>query len=119
MSLGVEVHQSPSEIITRPKQTLQISCSHSKTDYWLMLWYQRPPGDSSMKLIGYLYLKDSTLEEAFQKDFSFSGDLSGDTKKNSSLVIRNTEQNLNAVYYCAAREARQQKTPEIAAKTRR
>ncbi|RVE57551.1 hypothetical protein OJAV_G00217350 [Oryzias javanicus] len=119
VSLGLEVRQSPSEIVTGPEQKLQISCSHSRTDYRQMLWYQRPAGRSTMRLIGYLYHKDSTLEEGFQKDFSFSGDLSGDTEKNSSLVIRNTEQNQNAVYYCAARDARRQKNPAIAAKTRR
>uniref|UniRef100_A0A3B3HIP9 Ig-like domain-containing protein n=1 Tax=Oryzias latipes TaxID=8090 RepID=A0A3B3HIP9_ORYLA len=111
------VHQSPSEILTRPEQSVQISCSHSKTDYWQMLWYQRPPGDTAMKLIRYLYMKDPTVERPFQKHFSLSGDLSGNTQKNSSLVIRNAEQNLNAVYYCAAREARQRKSSLIATKT--
>lgn len=78
-----------------------------------MLWYQRPPGDTAMKLIGYLYMKDPTVERPFQKHFSLSGDLSGNTQKNSSLVM----QNLNAVHYCAAREAWQRKSPLIATKT--
>ncbi|KAK2892166.1 hypothetical protein Q8A73_017831 [Channa argus] len=56
--LSLEVRQSPSEIITNPGVNVQIFCSHDKTDYRMMLWYQRSPGDTAMKLIGYLYFKD-------------------------------------------------------------
>ncbi|CAI5695664.1 unnamed protein product [Oreochromis niloticus] len=50
--LGVEVHQSPSEFITKAGSKVEIFCSHEKTDYRVMLWYQQLPGDTAMKLIG-------------------------------------------------------------------
>ncbi|KAK2826670.1 hypothetical protein Q5P01_020884 [Channa striata] len=103
--LGLEVRQSPSELIANPGDTVQIFCSHDKTDYWMMLWYQRSPGDTALKLIGYLYLKDVTMEKPYEKDFKLSGDLSGNTAKNGSLNIQLKGKEHSAVYYCAAREA--------------
>ncbi|KAJ4921227.1 hypothetical protein JOQ06_021915 [Pogonophryne albipinna] len=52
VSLGLDVRQSPSELIKPPGEKVQISCSHDKTDYRLILWYQRSPGDTALKLIG-------------------------------------------------------------------
>lgn len=70
-----------------------------------MLWYQKPPGDTAMKLIGYLYYKDVTMEELYKNNFNISGDLTGNTAKKSSLIVKFTGEEQNAVYYCAAREA--------------
>ncbi|KAF3700855.1 hypothetical protein EXN66_Car016543 [Channa argus] len=84
--LSLEVRQSPSEIITNPGVNVQIFCSHDKTDYRMMLWYQRSPGDTAMKLIGYLYFKDVKMEDLYIKDFNLSGDLSVNTVKNGSLI---------------------------------
>ena len=59
-----------------------------------------------MKLIGYLYVKSETKEESFKKNFNLTGDLSGNTSKNGSLVIRNLNApEHSAVYYCAASDA--------------
>ncbi|KAL3968534.1 glycogen synthase kinase 3 alpha [Sarotherodon galilaeus] len=106
---GLRVHQTPSDIITQPSgkpgDAIQIFCTHNKTDYWVMLWYQQPPGDTAMKLIGYLYSKDVTMEEPYKNNFTISGDLTGNTAKKSSLIVQLTGQEQNAVYYCAAREA--------------
>lgn len=74
-----------------------------------MLWYQQPPGDTAMKLIGYLYSKDVTMEELYKNNFNISGDLTGNTAKKSSLIVKLTGEEQNAVYYCAAREAQWQK----------
>uniref|UniRef100_A0A3Q3WVC9 Uncharacterized protein n=1 Tax=Mola mola TaxID=94237 RepID=A0A3Q3WVC9_MOLML len=78
---------------------------HEKTNYRVMLWYQQPPGDTAMKLIGYLSYSDATIEDQFKEHFDMSGDLGGDKSKNASLTFKVTERGHSAVYYCAAREA--------------
>lgn len=105
--LGLEVRQSPSDLIRNPGDSAerQIFCSHDKTDYRVMLWYQCSPGDTAMKLIGYLYFKTATMEAQYKDEFVISGDLSGNTAKNASLTV-SAGQSHSAVYYCAAREAR-------------
>ncbi|MEQ2237691.1 hypothetical protein ILYODFUR_025660 [Ilyodon furcidens] len=105
LSLGLEVHQSHSDLIKKAGDKIQIFCSHERTNYRVMLWYQRSPGDTAMKLIGYLYFKDVIMEDGYQKDFRISGDLGGETAKNGSLIIQTLEQVHTGVYYCAAREA--------------
>lgn len=90
----------------KPGDEEQISCSHDRTDYRVMLWYQQSPGDTAMKLIGYLNFKAPTMEESYKDHFNISGDLGGNTAKNGSLVVRGVKQEHSAVYYCAAREAR-------------
>ena len=70
-----------------------------------MLWYQRSPGDTAMKLIGYLYNQDATMEAPYDKEFEITGDLRGNTVKNGSLLIKAVRTEHSAVYYCAAREA--------------
>uniref|UniRef100_A0A3P9LNG9 Ig-like domain-containing protein n=1 Tax=Oryzias latipes TaxID=8090 RepID=A0A3P9LNG9_ORYLA len=103
-TLGLEVHQDPSDIIIEGHSPVQIFCSHDKTDFRVMLWYQQTPGHTDMKLIGYLYFKDATMEEEYKEDYKISGDLSGNTAKNGSLMIKKPEQKSSAVYFCAARE---------------
>ena len=103
--LGVEVRQSPSELVAKPGDRAQISCSHDKTDHRVMLWYQRSPGDTAMKLVGYLHYKAVNMEETYKENFTMSGDLSGDAK-NGSLIIQVTGLKQSAVYYCAASRAR-------------
>ncbi|CAG5866803.1 unnamed protein product, partial [Menidia menidia] len=107
---GLEVRQSPSELITKHDENIQISCSHEKTNYWVMLWYQRSPRDTAMKLIGNLYFKNVEMEEPYKEYFNISGDLSGNTAKNSSLLIKPAAKEPSAVYYCAARETRRLKS---------
>lgn len=103
--LGVEVRQSVTDVITKPGVKVEIFCSHDKTDYRVMLWYQRSPGDTAMKLIGYLNSKTPTIEDQYKDDFIISGDLGGATAKNGSLAVKTVRQRHTAVYYCAAREA--------------
>jgi len=78
-------------------------CSHDRTDYRLMYWYQRSPGDTAMKHIGYLYYKEVTMEEPYKDHFSMSGDLGVNTAKSGSLIVTLTPEH-SAVYYCAASE---------------
>lgn len=108
--LSLEVRQFP-DVIRKPGYRVQISCSHNKTDYRVMLWYQRLPGDTAMRLIGYLYYNDATMEDPYKQDFNISGDLRVNEKKESSLVVNTAGDGHTAVYYCAAREAHRQKNP--------
>ncbi len=70
-----------------------------------MLWYQRSPGDTAMKLIGYLNGDAVTMEESYKDNFNIAGDLGGSTAKNGSLIIKLGAEH-SAVYYCAASKAR-------------
>lgn len=67
-----------------------------------MLWYQRSPGETVMKLIGYLHYQDDKMEELYKNKFIISGDLGGNTAKNSSLSVKITSFQQSAIYYCAA-----------------
>ncbi|KAF1374491.1 hypothetical protein PFLUV_G00229650 [Perca fluviatilis] len=100
--LGLDVQQSPSDLITKSGDKVEIFCSHDKTDYRVMLWYQRSPGDTAIKLIGYLNFQAVTKEEPYEEHFNIIGDLGGNTAKNASLEIKLVEQEHSAVYYCAA-----------------
>ncbi|KAI3367126.1 hypothetical protein L3Q82_008182 [Scortum barcoo] len=55
VSLEVQVHQSPSEVIKKAGGDVQLVCTHEQSDYRVMLWYQQSPGDKALKLIGYGY----------------------------------------------------------------
>lgn len=101
----MDVRQSASDLITQPGEKVQIFCSHDQSDYRVMLWYQRSPGDTALKLIGYLYYQEVTMEEQYKKNFNMAGDLSLNKAKNGSLTIQTTGRDEDAVYYCAAREA--------------
>uniref|UniRef100_A0A669BYV6 Ig-like domain-containing protein n=1 Tax=Oreochromis niloticus TaxID=8128 RepID=A0A669BYV6_ORENI len=99
--LGVEVRQSPSEFITKAGSKVEIFCSHEKTDYRMMLWYQQLPGETAMKLIGYLSYKDPKFEEQYD-DFNITGDLSVNTvKKRLSDCSSRKTRNDTGVYFCA------------------
>ncbi|CAI5695659.1 unnamed protein product [Oreochromis niloticus] len=103
--VGVEVRQTPSGVITDVRSNVEIFCSHEKTNYRVMLWYQQLPGETAMKLIGFLYFKAVTSEEQYKDNFNIIGDLGGNTAKNGSLIVKDAQQEHSAVYYCAAREA--------------
>uniref|UniRef100_A0A8C6VVX6 Ig-like domain-containing protein n=1 Tax=Nothobranchius furzeri TaxID=105023 RepID=A0A8C6VVX6_NOTFU len=105
ISLGLEVRQSPSDLFTNPDGKVQVFCTHDKTDFRLMLWYQRSPGDTALKLIGYLYHKAVSMEDQYKDGFDLTGDLGGDATKNGSLLIKHVKPGQSAVYFCAASRA--------------
>lgn len=107
--LGLKVHQSHSDMIQSPNEKVHIFCTHIRADYRVMLWYLQPFGNTAMKLIGYLYFKDVTMEEPYAKLFNIRGDLGGNGPKNGSLSIQLEGGGQSGVYYCAASEAQQQK----------
>lgn len=114
LSLGVDVHQFPSDIFTTAGANVWLFCSHKKADYRVILWYQQTDGDTALKLIGYGYgeFRNDSVEEPYRKYFKLVGDLNA-AKKNVSLSITDVKASEhNARYFCAAREAHYNKHPQ-------
>lgn len=82
----LEVHQSPPDLNANPGD--QVQCSHDRTDYRLMLWYQRPLETTALKLISYLNFDKVKMKPTYSKIFTLSGDLTGDKRKVGSLIVR-------------------------------
>ena len=53
VSLGIVVHQTPSELIRKPGNS-EFVCTHGKTEYIVMLWYRQSPGQRDLGLIGHV-----------------------------------------------------------------
>lgn len=104
--LGIKVHQSPPVLIKSPGDEVQLFCTHQRTDYRIMLWYQQPLGETAMKLIGHINFKNVVMEKSYELRFNISGDLTKHDAKNVSLTTLLAGSGDSAVYYCAAREAR-------------
>uniref|UniRef100_A0AAY5KUK8 Immunoglobulin V-set domain-containing protein n=1 Tax=Esox lucius TaxID=8010 RepID=A0AAY5KUK8_ESOLU len=83
-------------------KNVQLFCHHQKTDYRVMLWYQKSPGETALKLIGYLNFQSQSVERLYENHFNMSGDLSGNSPKNASLNVFNLGPEDTAVYFCAA-----------------
>lgn len=105
VSLGVVVHQTPSELIRKPGDSAEFFCTHGKTDYRVMLWYRQSAGQRGLGLIGHVNYNTIDVESAFKEHFNLSGDLRGDTAKNGSLRVH-LKGPESSVYYCAASLAR-------------
>uniref|UniRef100_A0A8C6PIY2 Immunoglobulin V-set domain-containing protein n=1 Tax=Nothobranchius furzeri TaxID=105023 RepID=A0A8C6PIY2_NOTFU len=113
--IKVQIHQTPSALIRKVGEDVQLVCSHGHIDYRVMLWYQWLAGDLALKLIGYGYseFRNDSVEETFRKSrFSLAGDLSGNKNRSGSLFIKNlSPQEHTATYFCAARKAQYTKHP--------
>ncbi|XP_053701527.1 uncharacterized protein LOC128747579 [Synchiropus splendidus] len=108
--LGVEVHQSPPQLLVKVGEEAQLVCSHQRGDYRVMQWYQQSPGESALKRIGHLSYDDKEYEDPFKDHFRFVGDLSGSSNKNASMFITKIKPEHSAVYYCAASYAQRSQT---------
>ncbi|KAK2832839.1 hypothetical protein Q5P01_016728 [Channa striata] len=115
--LGIEVHQSPPALIRSSGDKVQLFCTHMEIEYRVMLWYQQPPGQAHLKLIGLVDYSTVSMEEPYKQQFNISGDLSRNDAKNVSLLFQPTGAGDSAVYYCAARFARQLKVRLLLTKT--
>uniref|UniRef100_A0A3B4AW89 Immunoglobulin domain-containing protein n=1 Tax=Periophthalmus magnuspinnatus TaxID=409849 RepID=A0A3B4AW89_9GOBI len=102
---SVQIHQSPSAVFKNSGEQIEIICSHNRTDYYMMHWYQKLPGDLSMKRIGHINYGSKDYEESLKKHFEFTGDLSGEKAKRASMIIKDVQPEQSAIYYCAASDA--------------
>ncbi|XP_046901750.1 uncharacterized protein LOC124484723 [Hypomesus transpacificus] len=114
----VEVHQTPSDLLSRDGDTVQLVCTHDQADYRVMLWYFQKPGDTALTLIGYIYFQSPTYEGSYNKYFTMTGDFSGSGTKKGFLSIRSLSMSEDsAVYYCAASKAQCCRSPLFSTKT--
>lgn len=75
----------------------EISCSHSITNYDVILWYKQDK-HKGLKLLGYLNL-DYPYPESDVKD---KINLTGDGRKESQLTVSRLSPADSGVYFCAA-----------------
>ena len=96
------------EFIRKPGDGAELFCMHGETDYRVMLWYQQSAGQRDLSLIRHVNNKTSNVENVFIKYFKLSGDLSGETVINSTLLVQLKDLEKSGLYYyCAPRLARQ------------
>ncbi|KAF1374490.1 hypothetical protein PFLUV_G00229640 [Perca fluviatilis] len=74
LSKEKQVSQTPTQLFWKPNVEANLSLTHQIPSYDTILWYQRSAGDTSLKLIAYVYYKTATVEPAFESHFSVSGD---------------------------------------------
>lgn len=96
----VQIEQ-PSDLITKVKDNVKISCKHDRNNLDVMLWYQRRKESTALALMGYSYATLPPNNEAEFPETQFKQNrintVSGD------LTISNLNLSDSAVYYCAAR----------------
>lgn len=101
LSKEMQVLQSPPELLTRGDD-VKLQCTSKVHDHSTFLWYQRPKGETALKLIGYIYYKAPFIEPSFKDHFNFSVD--GDNT--AYLHILNPKHpEHTAEYFAAARSA--------------
>lgn len=76
--------QNPTDLIVKPNQEVQLRLEQKSKGYDVILWYQRSPGNSALKLIGYKYRSVLTMEAAFKNQFNLTGD--GSSAVNLSMT---------------------------------
>ena len=77
--------QTPADLLVKPNGEVNLSLTHQIPSYDMILWYQRSAGDSSLKLIGYVYFESPTIEPKFPSRFN----VSGNGEKTAFLQIKN------------------------------
>ncbi|KAL7872940.1 hypothetical protein AOLI_G00120110 [Acnodon oligacanthus] len=92
--------EQPSDLIVKPADDVNISCSHNEEDKDVMLWYQQRRDPLALALISYNYATaPPNHEPEFTDRFKHSrlDTLKGD------LIISNLSISDSAVYFCAVR----------------
>lgn len=98
-----DIFQSPSELLVDSSTELRLTLTHQIKNYDTILWYQRLNGDTSLKLIAYMYYEIPNVENTFNHQFSVSGN--GDTS--AHLHISNLTTTDSGVYFGAASQGTQ------------
>ena len=92
-----QVHQAPRDLLTQPGDDVQLNCSHKIPSYDTILWYQQLKGDPALKLIGYVFYKNPTLEMSGQ-----NFNLTGNGENDAFFHVDKLKPVDSAVYFCAA-----------------
>ncbi|XP_071354556.1 uncharacterized protein [Trachinotus anak] len=74
LSKEKQVFQTPRDLVEEPNSVVVLNLTHLISSYDTILWYQRSPGDTSLKLIGYMWYKTPKVETQFEGRFNVSGD---------------------------------------------
>lgn len=69
-----QLSQSPTQLLVEPNRQVNLTFTHNITNYDTILWYQRSQGDTSLKLIAYVYFTNLNVEKPFEGNFQVSGD---------------------------------------------
>lgn len=74
LSKDKQLSQSPTQLLVEPNRQVNLTFTHNITNYDTILWYQRSQGDTSLKLIAYVYFTNLNVEKPFEGNFQVSGD---------------------------------------------
>ncbi|XP_077395354.1 immunoglobulin lambda-1 light chain-like [Festucalex cinctus] len=94
---GLDVTQTPADIIDSVGRSATVDCSHNIDVYNLILWYRQRGMD--MQLIGYLHYKTVTMELG-QEDVEIKG--GAQAHETCKMIIPKLRLNSSAIYYCVA-----------------
>uniref|UniRef100_A0A3P8VNU7 Ig-like domain-containing protein n=1 Tax=Cynoglossus semilaevis TaxID=244447 RepID=A0A3P8VNU7_CYNSE len=97
LPLYAKVNQSPPSIFGVSNNLPIISCEHSITSYYVILWYQRPVGDSALNLIGYISYDKPDIEKTFTHYFNITGN---GASKSQLHVLKLRKPEDTGTYYC-------------------
>lgn len=66
----------PLDVLQQPGSNVQLVCSHEKTIYRLMYWFQKLPLSRKLSRIGYVYYGTIEVEESLKQHFNMTVDMS-------------------------------------------
>lgn len=76
--------------------SLNISCTHTFSNYYYLYWYQQTTQDKTLKLLGYLYTSTFNSEAGFERFHIY-----GNAQSHGTLQITKINSADPAVYFCA------------------
>lgn len=105
------VHQTPTDLLKNITDGDKLTCKHKVKSYDTIVWYHRPAGDTSLKLVGFTSYKEiQTVEKPYEGLFSVSGN--GEVEAFLHLgKLRHPEN--SGHYFCAVSSPTTAEKPEI------